>query len=47
VNAALDKGTYPTGTRVLDDELATVNLRRDAFHGDWNYSLLPHKQKSG
>ena len=47
VNAALDKGTYPTGTRVLDDELATVNLRRDAFHGDWNYSVLPHKQKSG
>jgi len=26
---------------VSDDELAVINLRRDAFHGDWNYSLIP------
>jgi hypothetical protein len=26
---------------VSDDELAIIHLRRDTFHGDWNYSLLP------
>ncbi|MDA8064072.1 MAG: hypothetical protein M0031_01020 [Thermaerobacter sp.] len=46
VSAALGKGTYPTGTRVSDDEFATVNLHRDDFQGDWNYSVLPHKQES-
>jgi hypothetical protein len=24
--------------------MATLYLRRDAFHGDWNYSLLPRER---
>jgi transposase len=41
VRSALDANTYPTGQSVSDAEVETLNLRRDAFHGDWNYSLLP------
>ena len=41
IQAELDSGVYPTGTKVTDDELATVNLERDDFHGDWNYRILP------
>ena len=26
---------------VSDADMATLHLRRDAFHGDWNYSLVP------
>jgi hypothetical protein len=26
---------------VTDDQLAAVNLTRDAFHGDWNYTVVP------
>ena len=41
VRSELDTNQYPAGRKVSDDELAVLHLRRDAFHGDWNYSLLP------
>ena len=41
VRSELDINQYPAGRRVSDDELATIHLRPDAFHGEWNYSLLP------
>jgi hypothetical protein len=37
----LDTNQYPAGRSVSDDELATIQLGPDAFHGEWNYSLLP------
>jgi hypothetical protein len=46
IRAELDARTYPTGIKVTDEELAAVNLKRDKFHGEWNYSILPpHKNK--
>jgi transposase len=42
IQAELDSGTYPAGTKIDDSELAGVRLRRDAFHGDWNYEIHPH-----
>jgi hypothetical protein len=39
VRAALDKNSYPTGIKVTDDELASVNLRPAKFHGEWNYTI--------
>ena len=41
IRAELDTATYPTGTKVSDEDLAAVNLKRHKFHGDWNYTLLP------
>jgi hypothetical protein len=41
VRAALDAARYPTGVKVSDAELAAVNLERDAFHGEWNYTIAP------
>ncbi|MFN8468670.1 MAG: ISAzo13 family transposase [Caldilineaceae bacterium] len=41
LQAQLDTGCYPTGIRVSDDELATVNLSPHHFHGDWNYIVAP------
>jgi hypothetical protein len=46
IQAELDAGTYPTGIKVTDAELAEVNLKRDAFHGEWNYSILPPEKKT-
>ena len=43
IKAELDTGTYPIGVKVTDEELATVNLQRASFHGDWNYCVLPRK----
>jgi hypothetical protein len=45
IRAELDAGTYPTGIKVTDEELAAVNLKRDRFHGEWNYSILPPRKK--
>lgn len=41
VQCKLDKGTYPKGRKVSKEEFETINLRRDNFHGDWNYTILP------
>ena len=41
VQCELDTNAYPAGRKVSDAELVTVRLERDAFHGDWNYSILP------
>jgi hypothetical protein len=41
VRAALDKNSYPTGIKVTDNELASVNLRPAKFHGEWNYTIKP------
>ncbi len=41
VQCELDANTYPAGRKASDAELASVRLERDAFHGDWNYSILP------
>jgi Rhodopirellula transposase DDE domain len=41
VRCQLDANAYPTGRTVTDEELATVRLERDAFHGEWNYTVRP------
>jgi transposase len=42
ITARLDPKRYEKGRRVSDQELRCVNLQPDPFHGDWNYSILPH-----
>ena len=42
VQAEIDSGQYPTGIKVTDEELETVRILREDFHGEWNYSILPH-----
>jgi hypothetical protein len=32
---------YPAGIKASDRQMAELQLRRDRFHGGWNYSLLP------
>jgi hypothetical protein len=41
VRAELDRGRYPLGVKVCDEELAAVPLVRHEFHGEWNYTLHP------
>jgi hypothetical protein len=41
IQADLDAGHYPTRIKVSDDEMAAIRLKRDRFHGDWNYTILP------
>ncbi|MGH2604009.1 MAG: ISAzo13-like element transposase-related protein, partial [Dehalococcoidia bacterium] len=41
VRSELDCKPYPAGVTVSDAAMETLHLRRDAFHGEGNYSLLP------
>jgi transposase len=41
VKSDLDLNLYPAGIKVSDKQMTELRLRRDPFHGDWNYSLLP------
>ena len=41
VTCELDRGVYPSGVKVSKKEMEGINLRRDAFHGEWNYTIVP------
>jgi Rhodopirellula transposase DDE domain len=41
IKAELDENRYPTGIKVSDEDLAAVRIKREKFHGDWNYTILP------
>jgi hypothetical protein len=41
IRAELDLASYPTGIKITDEQLAAVRITRDAFHGDWNYTISP------
>ena len=47
VRAKLDTGTYPTGIEVPNSEMEGINIVRDRFHGDWNYTIMPSKNCNG
>ena len=41
IKAGLDENMYAPGIKVSDEELATLVIERDEFHGEWNYRLRP------
>jgi len=40
----IDGNRYPKGVEVSDEELKAINITRDAFHGEWNYTIAPNLQ---
>ena len=41
VRCELDTNAYPKGTKISDKELAEINISKDNFHGEWNYTIAP------
>jgi len=41
VRCELDTNAYPKGTKISNKELATINISKDNFHGEWNYTIVP------
>jgi len=41
VRCQLDENTYEKGVPVSDEDMASINIERDAFHGEWNYTIRP------
>lgn len=44
VEAALDVHTYTKGIKVSDAKFDEVQLKRDRFHGEWNYTIKPNRK---
>ena len=44
VKVRLDKKEYKKGVKVPKSEIKSLNIKRDDFHGEWNYSI--HSQKT-
>ena len=47
VESQLDTNLYPKGIKISDKQMAELQLRREEFHGDWNYGLLPRGPQYG
>jgi hypothetical protein len=41
VRCELDTRDYPKGIKVTDAEMATLNIKGDTFHPEWNYTISP------
>jgi hypothetical protein len=41
IQAELDGNAYEAGVKVSDEELASVQMERATFHGEWNYTIAP------
>ena len=46
IQAELDTNTYEKGRVVTKKEFAALALTREAFHGEWNYTLAPRHKMS-
>jgi Rhodopirellula transposase DDE domain len=40
----LDANQYPKGLKVSDAEMQAINISRDEFQGEWNYTISPNQQ---
>ncbi|MGO9998305.1 MAG: ISAzo13 family transposase [Acetobacteraceae bacterium] len=40
----IDGNLYPKGIKVTDEEMQAINISRDEFHGEWNYTISPNQQ---
>jgi hypothetical protein len=43
VHAWLDQRQYQKSRKVSDEQLLTVRIERNDFHGEWNYTILPDR----
>jgi hypothetical protein len=41
VNAVLDETSYEKGIKVSDEEMESLSITRENFHGEWNYFISP------
>ena len=45
VTCGLDCNSYPSGIKISKEDMEGIRLRRDKFHGEWNYTILPRPRK--
>ena len=46
VRCELDANTYEKGVKVSDAEMAALNIKGDAFHPEWNYTIKSRRPEA-
>ena len=41
IRSELDANSYPLGREVTADQMEDLSIRKDKFHSEWNYTILP------
>ena len=41
IHSELNEHSYPTGREVTDQQMESLSIKRDKFHGEWNYTFVP------
>jgi hypothetical protein len=41
VGCKLDRNSYPKGIKISDEMMEKINIIRNEFHGEWNYTIIP------
>ena len=44
VRCEIDGNLYPRGIKVAELEMQAINIAREEFHGEWNYTITPNHQ---
>jgi hypothetical protein len=45
IRAELDERAYPLGRVVTAEEMGSISIKADEFHGEWNYTIRPRAGK--
>ena len=45
VDCIVDNRTYERKIEISDEEFEAINIRNHKFHGEWNYTIMPHIKK--
>ena len=41
IRSELDERSYPKGHKITKEQVENLPMKRDSFHGEWNYRMLP------
>jgi hypothetical protein len=41
IRSAWDENRYPTGREVTAQQMESLSMKQDKFHGEWNYTIQP------
>ncbi len=45
IQAEFDRSPYGIGIKVSDEQLAALKMKKDDFHGEWNYTISPRSER--
>jgi hypothetical protein len=43
VDCRMDKNKYPIGIKITDKQMKKINMKKEEFHGEWNYTICPNE----